>query len=59
MKKAVEGLPLKYVIIALIAVLVIAIALEMVGILKTGIISSVTQINQSLANKTTEALNMT
>jgi hypothetical protein len=50
-KKAVEGLPLKYIIIALIAVLVIAIALEMVGVLKGGILSAITNINTTMSRE--------
>lgn len=50
-KKAVEGLPLKYIIIALIAVLVIAIALEMVGVLKVGILSAITNINTTMGRE--------
>ena len=50
-KKAVEGLPLKYIIIALIAVLVIAIALEMVGVLKTGILAAITNINITMGRE--------
>lgn len=51
-KKGVEGLPLKYVVIVLVAVLVISIVLEMVGVLKTGIMHMIFNINETLTNTT-------
>lgn len=51
-KKAIEGFPLKYVVVALIATLVIALVLEAMGILRGGIISSLFHINNTLANTT-------
>ncbi len=47
-KKAIEGLPLKYVVIILTTALVISIVLEMMGVLKTGILHSVGVINETL-----------
>ena len=52
-KKGVESLPLRYIIIALVAALVIGIALQFVGILRGGTISSANKINETLAEKTT------
>lgn len=55
-KKAVEGLPLKYIIIALVAALVVGIALQFTGVLKGGIMSTAEKINESTTEKTTCAL---
>jgi len=52
-KKGVEALPLRYIIIALVAALVIGIALQFTGILKSGTINTATQINKTLTEKTT------
>lgn len=52
-KKGVESLPLRYIIIALVAALVIGIALQFVGVLRGGTISSANKINKTLAEKTT------
>ena len=46
-KRGVEALPLRYIIIALVAALVIGIALQFVGILKGGTIGAAEQFNQS------------
>lgn len=51
-KKGVEALPLRYIIIALVAALVIGIALQFTGILKEGIMGSADRINDSLTEKT-------
>ena len=47
-KKGVEGLPLKYVVIVLVAALVISMVLEMVGVLRGGILHSIGVINKTL-----------
>ena len=52
MKKAVEGLPLKYIIIVIVAVLVIELVLEMTGIIRGGIISSLININNTVSGTT-------
>ncbi len=52
-KRGVEALPLRYIIIALVAALVIGIALQFTGILKSGTINTATKINDTLAQKTT------
>ncbi len=52
-KKGVEGLPLRYIIIALVAALVIGIALQFVGVLRGGTISAAEKINETLTEKTT------
>lgn len=52
-KRGVEALPLRYIIIALVAALVIGIALQFTGILRSGTISTATQINKTLTEKTT------
>lgn len=50
MKKGVEGLPLKYIIIVIVALLVIDIILEMTGIIHEGIITSLFDITNTTAN---------
>jgi hypothetical protein len=55
-KKAVEGLPLKYIIIALVAALVVGIALQFTGVLKGGIMNTANKINESTTMQTTCAL---
>jgi hypothetical protein len=52
-KKAVEGLPLKYIIIALVAALVVGIALQFTGVLKGGIMSTAEKLNQSVTEEVT------
>lgn len=52
-KRGVEALPLRYIIIALVAALVIGIALQFTGILKSGTINTATKINKTLTEKTT------
>lgn len=59
-KKGIEGLPLKYVIIILIAAIVIALVLDMMGILKLGILSSTEKttsfLNESITNVTSRGI---
>lgn len=55
-KRGVEALPLKYIIIALVAALVIGIALQFVGILKGGTLNAANQMNESVTEQTTCAL---
>jgi hypothetical protein len=55
MKKAVEGLPLKYIIIVIVAVLIIELVLEMTGIIQGGIFTSL----YNIGNFTTGASNLT
>lgn len=50
-KKGVEGLPFKYIIIALVAALVIGIALQFTGILGDSIISQAERIDDSLTQE--------
>ncbi len=50
-KKGVEGLPFKYIIIALVAALVIGIALQFTGILGDSIISQAERIDDSLSQE--------
>ena len=47
-KKAIEGLPLKYVVIILVAAIVISLVLEIIGVLRGGILHSIGVINQTL-----------
>jgi len=49
-KKAVEGLPLRYLIMALAAALVIGIVLEMTGILGTSITGAIAKLNETVAD---------
>jgi hypothetical protein len=51
-KKGVEALPLKYIIIALVAALVVGIALQFTGTLKGGILSTGEKLNETLATQT-------
>lgn len=55
MRKGVEGLPLKYIIIVIVAVLVIELVLEMTGVISGGIFESLYKIG----NFTTSASNIT
>lgn len=55
MRKGVEGLPLKYIIIVIVAVLVIELILEMTGVISGGIFESL----YNIGNFTTGASNMT
>ena len=55
-KKGVEALPLRYIIIALVAALVIGIALQFVGTLKGGTLAAAEKMNETLTEKTTCAL---
>ncbi len=52
-KKAVEGLPLKYVIIVLVAALALAIILDIVGVVNLGISQNLGFINDTLTQNTT------
>ena len=51
-KKCVEGLPLKYIIIVLVAVLVIDLILEMTGVIEGGIMISLAEIMGVTLNAT-------
>jgi hypothetical protein len=51
-KRGVEALPLRYIIIALVAALVIGIVLQFVGILKGGTIGAANQFNASVSSQT-------
>lgn len=50
-KKGVEGLPLKYLVIALVGSLTIGIALQMTGVLRQGVMTGMGIMNQSLNEK--------
>jgi hypothetical protein len=50
-KKAVEALPLRYIIIALVAALVVGIALQMTGTLRGGIQGTAEKLNASVTEK--------
>lgn len=50
MRKGVEGLPLKYIIITIVAVLVIELILEMTGVIKGGILTSLYNIGNYTTN---------
>jgi hypothetical protein len=52
-KKAVEGLPLKYIIMALVAALVVGIALQMTGTLQGGIQGTAEKLNSSVTERVT------
>ncbi|VVB74378.1 Uncharacterised protein [Candidatus Tiddalikarchaeum anstoanum] len=49
-KKGVEGLPLKYIILVIVALLVIDLILEMTGIIRGGIITSLYSITNTTSN---------
>jgi len=55
-RKAVEGLPLKYVILVLVAAIALALILDVTGILKLGIFDMVTGINNTLYNSSVNPL---
>jgi hypothetical protein len=55
-KKAVEALPLRYIIIALVAALVVGIVLQMTGTLRGGIQSTAEKLNTSVTEKVTCSL---
>ncbi|MBN1923819.1 MAG: hypothetical protein JW791_03610 [Nanoarchaeota archaeon] len=55
MRKGVEGLPLKYIIIVIVAVLVIELVLEMTGIIRGGILDSL----YNIGNFTSSSSNLT
>ena len=50
MRKGVEGLPLKYIIIVIVALLVLDLVLELTGVIRSGVITSILQINNTVAN---------
>ncbi len=52
-KKAVEGLPLKYVIIVLVAALALAIILDVVGVVNLGISQNLGFINDTVTTNVT------
>jgi hypothetical protein len=54
--RGVEGLPLKYAIIILVAAVVIAIAIGMVTVLKGGIGNVTAEINESLVSEVNKSL---
>ncbi|MFH0986844.1 MAG: hypothetical protein V1911_02220 [Candidatus Micrarchaeota archaeon] len=58
-EKAVEGLPMKYLIIILVAALVIGTALYMVNTLGSGIHGAVDDMNNSLGDEVSNALGPT
>ena len=47
-KKGVEGLPLKYVIIAIVAVFSLAMALQVTNVMSQGVTGALIKINQTL-----------
>lgn len=51
-KKAVEALPLRYIIIALVAALVVGIALQFTGTLRGGIQNTADTLNDTLSERT-------
>jgi hypothetical protein len=55
-RKGIEGLPLKYTIIILVAAIVIGIVLYMTGTLDSGVRTTTNQINQTLVNKVNSTL---
>ena len=50
--KTVEGLPLQYLIIILIAVIVIGIVLQITGVVEFGVDRGLNQINDTVMNIT-------
>lgn len=50
-KKGVEGLPLKYLVIALVGSLTVGIALQMTGVLRKGVMTGMGIMNQSMTEK--------
>lgn len=50
MRKGVEGLPLKYIIIVIVALLVLDLILELTGVIRGGVIASIMQINNTVTN---------
>lgn len=55
-ERGIEGLPLKYAILILVAALVIAIVIAMVTGLKFGILQSTSQINQTMVEQVNQSL---
>jgi hypothetical protein len=58
-RKGVEGLPLKYTIIILVAALIIAIVVVMFTDLKQAILGGTSQISNATQTKVNESLNFT
>ena len=50
-KKGIEGLPLKYVVIILVAAIVIGIVLTMTSTLEGGIVTSTEVLNNTMAER--------
>ncbi len=51
-KRGVEGLPLKYMIMVLVAVIILAVILDVLDIISLGIYDAVFKVNDTLANAT-------
>ncbi|MDD4352981.1 MAG: hypothetical protein PHN56_00845 [Candidatus Nanoarchaeia archaeon] len=51
-KKSIEGLPLKYLIIILVAAVVIGMILDITGFVELGIFSGLDKINNTVMNTT-------
>lgn len=58
-KRGVEALPLRYIIIALVAALVIGIALTFISTLKGGIVGTAEKLNETITEKTEMELDET
>ena len=58
-KRGIEGLPLKYLVIALVAALVIGIALQFIGALKGGTIGAAETFNDTITQRTACELDST
>ena len=56
-KRGIEGMPMKYLIIMLIAAVVIGIVAYMLVTLKAGTVSSVNKINQTMTEQINKSLN--
>ena len=50
MRKCVEGLPLKYIILVIVAALVIDLVISMTGGMRSGIFASLGNINNTMIN---------
>ncbi len=51
-KKGVEGLPLKYIIIAIVATIVVGVILQVVDITGTSVLENAQALNRTLTNAT-------
>lgn len=49
-KKGIEGLPIKYAIIAIIAAIVLAVVLELTGVMEIGIGGAINQTKAALSS---------